>query len=99
MLAQAIFIVTSWKNPARQHTLRSSYLRDLSDRYFVRSERSFDLLQSLIVYYGWYVDTIVVQVRGHGCVWVLRLFQVPFLYPELSLWSLQTGHRPGDHGH
>lgn len=55
MLAQAIFIVTSWRNPARQAALRSIYLRDLSEKYFMRSERSFDLLQSLIVYFGWYV--------------------------------------------
>ncbi|KIW20641.1 hypothetical protein PV08_01218 [Exophiala spinifera] len=53
MLAQAIFIVTSWQNPARQAALRSIFLRDLSEKYFMRSERSFDLLQALIVYFGW----------------------------------------------
>lgn len=64
MLAQAIFIVTSWKNPARQAALRSIFLRDLSEKYFMRYERSFDLLQSLIVYFGWYVDVYDFPLLG-----------------------------------
>lgn len=53
MLAQAVFIVTSWRKPARQSVLKASFLQELGHRYFVRSERSLDLLQALIVYFGW----------------------------------------------
>ena len=53
MLAQAIFIVTSWRHPARQSVLRANYLKELGDKYLVRSEKSLDLLQSLIVYFVW----------------------------------------------
>ncbi len=56
MLAQAIFIVASWRNSARQATLRASFLRDLSDKFIMQSERSLDLLQGLIVYFGWYAS-------------------------------------------
>ena len=54
MLAQAVFIVTAWRLPHRQHALRDKFLQDFSDRYFIKSERSLDLLQALIVYFGWY---------------------------------------------
>ncbi|KAK4945618.1 hypothetical protein LTR10_015237 [Elasticomyces elasticus] len=53
MLAQAIFIVTSWRHPARQSVLRANYLKELGDKYLVRSDKSLDLLQSLIVYFVW----------------------------------------------
>lgn len=53
MLAQAIFTVTSWRNAARQAALQANFLKDLGERYFIRSERSLDLLQALIVYFGW----------------------------------------------
>lgn len=53
MLAQAIFVSTSWRFPARQEALRDKFLKGFSDRYFIKSERSLDLLQALIVYFGW----------------------------------------------
>lgn len=56
MLAQAIFIATSWRYPARQAALKANFVRELAERYFIKSERSLDLLQSLIVNFGWYVD-------------------------------------------
>ncbi len=55
MLAQAIFMVTSWRQPARQAVLHTDFLREVGDRYFVKFERSLDLLQSLLVYFGWSV--------------------------------------------
>jgi hypothetical protein len=57
MLAQAIFMVTSWRQPARQAVLHSNFLKEVGDRYFVQFERSLDLLQSLLVYFGWFVLT------------------------------------------
>ncbi|OAL30291.1 hypothetical protein AYO20_08769 [Fonsecaea nubica] len=53
MLAQAIFISTTWRTPARQSALKDKFLKDLGEMYFVRSERSLDLLQALLVYFGW----------------------------------------------
>ena len=53
MLAQAVFIATTWRFPARQLALKDKFLKDLSERYFVESERSLDLLQAMIVYFGW----------------------------------------------
>ncbi|EXJ80913.1 hypothetical protein A1O3_07201 [Capronia epimyces CBS 606.96] len=53
LLARAIFTVASWRNHARQAALQLGFMRELSDRYFVKSERSLDLLQALIVYFGW----------------------------------------------
>ncbi|OAP61373.1 hypothetical protein AYL99_03576 [Fonsecaea erecta] len=53
MLYQAILVSTTWRNPARQSALKDKFLRDLGDRYFIKSERSLDLLQALIVYFGW----------------------------------------------
>lgn len=53
MLAQAIFVVTSWRHPARQSVLRANYLKELGDKYLLRAEKSLDLLQSLIVYFMW----------------------------------------------
>jgi hypothetical protein len=53
MLAQAIFVATTWRFPERQQALKDKFLLDLSHRYFVKSERSLDLLQALIVYSAW----------------------------------------------
>jgi len=54
MLARAIVIITSWRNPERQSALRTSFLKDLGERYFIKCERSLDLLQAVLVYFGWY---------------------------------------------
>jgi hypothetical protein len=54
MLAQAISIVTAWRTPERKNNLRDNFLRDLAHRYFSQSERSLELLQALIVFFGWY---------------------------------------------
>jgi hypothetical protein len=53
MLAQAVFIVTCGRAPARQQALKERFLKDFSERYFVKSERSLDMLQSVMVYFGW----------------------------------------------
>lgn len=55
MLAQAVFVVTTWRSADRQRALKDKFMRDLSERYFIKSERSLDLLQALIVYFGWYL--------------------------------------------
>ncbi|EXJ66187.1 uncharacterized protein A1O5_10803 [Cladophialophora psammophila CBS 110553] len=59
MLAQAVFITTTWRTPARQSALKDKFLKDLGERYFNRSERSLDLLQALIVYFGWLASLVV----------------------------------------
>jgi len=72
MLAQAIFIVASWRNSARQATLRASFLRDLSDKFLMQSERSLDLLQGLIVYFGWcHFYTITFRSEGYRLATIL----------------------------
>ena len=53
MLARAIIIVTSWRNPGLQAVMRISFLRNLMEKYFILNERSLELLQALIVYFGW----------------------------------------------
>ena len=53
MLARAIAIATSWSAPNEQSGRRALFLHELSTRYFVRFERSLDLLQALLVYFGW----------------------------------------------
>lgn len=53
MLARAIAIVTSWRSPERQSVLRTYFLKDLAEKYFIKSERSLDLLQAVLVYYVW----------------------------------------------
>ncbi|KIX96703.1 uncharacterized protein Z520_07422 [Fonsecaea multimorphosa CBS 102226] len=53
MLTQAILVSTTWRTPARQSALKDKFIKDLTDRYFLGSERSLDLLQALIVYFGW----------------------------------------------
>lgn len=53
LLALAVFIVTSWRNHARQSALQDSFMKELGERYVIKSERSLDLLQALIVYFGW----------------------------------------------
>jgi len=54
MLAQAIGVVTSWKTPSIQSARKNHFLRNLSETYFVKYERSLDLLQALLVYFGWW---------------------------------------------
>lgn len=53
MLSQAIGVVTSWKDPAVQSARQEHFLAVLGQRYFVKYERSLDLLQSLLVYFAW----------------------------------------------
>ncbi|KIX09385.1 uncharacterized protein Z518_00464 [Rhinocladiella mackenziei CBS 650.93] len=69
MLAQAIFIVTTWRNPIVQSPLQAQFLKELGERYFIKSERSLDLLQGLIVYFGWchwYATPFAYQAFRHG---------------------------------
>ncbi|KAJ9603318.1 hypothetical protein H2200_012096 [Cladophialophora chaetospira] len=69
MLAQAIFIATTWRHPARQHALRDKFLSEFSERYFIKSERSLELLQALLVYFGWchwYTVPVATQVFRLG---------------------------------
>lgn len=53
LLVLAITVVTSWKVPSEQAVHRERFLKELSTRYFLNDERSLDLLQALIVYFGW----------------------------------------------
>jgi hypothetical protein len=53
MLAQAVLVTTTWRAPLRQSKFKKTFLADVSERYFVRTERSLDLLQALIVYTAW----------------------------------------------
>ncbi|KIW70790.1 hypothetical protein PV04_03030 [Phialophora macrospora] len=69
MLAQAIFVATTWRFPERQRALKDKFLLDLTHRYFVKSERSLDLLQALIVYSAWchwYTTPVATQVYRLG---------------------------------
>ena len=53
LLAQAFLIATIWRSPERQRVLKENFLKDFTERYFIKSERSLDLLQALIVYFAW----------------------------------------------
>lgn len=53
LLALAIGVVTTAKNPNLQSHLRDLFLKELSVRYFSRYERSLDLMQAVLVYFGW----------------------------------------------
>jgi hypothetical protein len=53
MLAQAVLIAATWRSPERQRALKNKFLEDFTERYFLKSERSLDLLQALMVYFGW----------------------------------------------
>lgn len=52
-LALAIVVVTSWRNPERQSAVRTRFLREIGESFFVNAEKSFDLLQAVLVYLGW----------------------------------------------
>jgi hypothetical protein len=53
MLAQAILITTTWRSPLRQSRLKEKFLTDVSQQYFFGNEKSFDLLQAIMVYTSW----------------------------------------------
>ena len=55
LLARAIAIVASWASPNEQSARRALFLHELSSRFFIKNERSLDLLQALLVYFAWYV--------------------------------------------
>lgn len=55
LLSQAIGIATSWCAPEKQGLRRTLFLQILGAKYFVECERSLDLLQALLVYFGWLV--------------------------------------------
>ncbi|OCT50483.1 hypothetical protein CLCR_07356 [Cladophialophora carrionii] len=59
MLAQAVFVATTWRFPERQRALKEKFLQDFNHRYFVKSEKSLDLLQALIVYFAWLGSLVV----------------------------------------
>ncbi|EXJ62419.1 hypothetical protein A1O7_02854 [Cladophialophora yegresii CBS 114405] len=69
MLAQAVFVATTWRFPERQRALKDKFLQDFSHRYFVKSEKSLDLLQALVVYFAWchwYATPVATQVYRLG---------------------------------
>jgi hypothetical protein len=53
MLARAIAVATAWKSPNEQAVRRALFLKELSTKYFVKNERSLDLLQAMIVHFLW----------------------------------------------
>lgn len=55
LLSQAIVLSTSWSSPAKQAVQKKRFLGDLSSKYFA-FERSLELLQALLVYFGWSVE-------------------------------------------
>ncbi|ETI23719.1 hypothetical protein G647_05524 [Cladophialophora carrionii CBS 160.54] len=69
MLAQAVFVATTWRFPERQRALQDKFLHHFNHRYFVKSEKSLDLLQALIVYFAWchwYTVPVATQVYRLG---------------------------------
>jgi hypothetical protein len=52
LLASAIVLVTSWTEPEKQAMQKTAFLKDLGERFF-GFDRSLDLLQALLVYFGW----------------------------------------------
>lgn len=71
LLARAIAIVASWSSPNEQSARRALFLHELSSRFFIKTERSLDLLQALLVYFAWYVLYIqtlpwAVAPKGRG---------------------------------
>ena len=64
LLARAIAIVASWSSPNEQSARRALFLHELSSRFFIKNERSLDLLQALLVYFAWYVYCIQAFARA-----------------------------------
>jgi hypothetical protein len=52
-LLLAIVVVTRWRHRTDQSRLEQDFLKDLGDRFFVKGEKSMDLLQGLLVYLNW----------------------------------------------
>jgi hypothetical protein len=52
LLASAIVLVTSWTEPEKQAIQKTAFLKDLGERFF-GFDKSLDLLQALLVYFGW----------------------------------------------
>jgi hypothetical protein len=52
MLASAIVLVASWNEPEKQALQKTAFLAELGKRFF-GFDRSLDLLQALLVYFGW----------------------------------------------
>ena len=53
MLFQAVITAASWRNSSRQSVLHAQFLKEVSVRLLVKPERSLDLLQAVLVYFGW----------------------------------------------
>lgn len=53
MLARAIVIATSWATSEHHLALKSQFLKDIGESYLIRTEKSIDLLQAVLVYLGW----------------------------------------------
>ena len=53
MLFQAVITAASWRCSSRQSILHEQFLKEVSVRLFVKPEVSLDLLQALLVYFGW----------------------------------------------
>lgn len=53
LLALAIGVVTTGRDQSRHSHLREHFLNELSSRYFVKYERSLDLVQAVLVYFAW----------------------------------------------
>ncbi|KAF2816787.1 uncharacterized protein BDZ99DRAFT_374589 [Mytilinidion resinicola] len=52
-LLLAIIVVTRWRHRTDQTKLEQEFLKDMGERFFVKGEKSMDLLQGLLVYLSW----------------------------------------------
>ncbi|KAF2503286.1 hypothetical protein BU16DRAFT_555293 [Lophium mytilinum] len=53
-LLLAIIVVTRWRHRTDQTRLEQEFLKDMGERFFVKGEKSMDLIQGLLVYLSWY---------------------------------------------
>jgi hypothetical protein len=53
-LFESIILASSYRDVQRQQQLRSENLRSMTDRLFVRGEKSLDLMQGMLVFAVWY---------------------------------------------
>lgn len=54
LLWKAIMVAASHENSHRQMALGANLMEDLTTRLLFRAEKSFDLLQALLVFIAWY---------------------------------------------
>jgi hypothetical protein len=56
LLLKAILTSASWRNRQLQLALEDDFLRSLSLMFFVKGERTLDILQGILVYLAWCVE-------------------------------------------